>query len=119
MIHRTCRYPWCQAQATTKQGYCDKHQRVVWRKEARYNRGTSKFYSLKAWRDLRAAFLAVHPVCVGCGQEATVVDHIKPIRRGQQLDVLAALDWSNLQAMCDRCHNQKRGHERHEQRAET
>lgn len=70
----------------------------------------AKFYRSKQWRDLRKMFLQWHPICVECSKEATVVDHIKPIRLGG-----AKLDWNNLQPMCARCHNSKSGKESVEQ----
>lgn len=60
------------------------------------------------WRAKRARYLAAHPACVRCGARATVADHIikrrEWVRRGYQgsPDV-----WSNLQAMCKRCHDRK------------
>jgi 5-methylcytosine-specific restriction protein A len=65
------------------------------------------FYSSKAWRDCRAAYLAEHPLCVECLKQklyvqATVVDHIVERKQGGD-----DFDWSNLQAMCNRHHNIK------------
>lgn len=74
--------------------------------EARKER--NKFYKTKRWRDLRLMFIRQQPLCVECGVEGKVVDHIKPIRLGG-----APLDWDNLQTMCHRCHNAKSGRETH------
>lgn len=55
-------------------------------------------------------FLQAHPLCAdpygihaeeGQAVAATVVDHIKPKRRGGR-DA-----WDNLQALCESCHNKK------------
>jgi 5-methylcytosine-specific restriction protein A len=55
------------------------------------------------WAKLRARFLRDHPVCCcGCGEVATVVDHIQPIRTHPHL----RLQWSNLRAMAKVCHDQ-------------
>lgn len=62
------------------------------------------FYDSRRWRNVRKRVLARDPVCVtpGCGQIATDVDHIRPIREGGAL-----LDGSNLQALCHGCHTRK------------
>lgn len=70
----------------------------------------AKFYRSKQWRELRKMFLQWHPICVECSREATVVDHITPIRLGG-----SKIDWNNLQPMCARCHNSKSGKESIEQ----
>lgn len=67
----------------------------------------TKFYQSTAWRRLRAKVLQEQPLCVECQKrgvisEAKVVDHIIPIVKGG-----AALDESNLQPLCHRCHNKK------------
>lgn len=72
----------------------------------------TKFYARKAWRNLRFSFLMEHPLCVRCKEEgnlvtATVVDHIIPRKDRPDLE----LEWSNLQALCESCHNSKSGRE--------
>jgi 5-methylcytosine-specific restriction endonuclease McrA len=43
------------------------------------------------WRELRASFLARHPTCCVCGEAATEVDHIIPLRAlGARLDEQSA-----------------------------
>lgn len=70
------------------------------------------FYSTKRWRNLRQFFLSQNPLCVMCeanGQlvTATVVDHIIPRRDRPDLE----LEESNLQGLCEPCHNAKSGRE--------
>jgi 5-methylcytosine-specific restriction protein A len=53
-------------------------------------------------------FIATHPLCVECLKEgrteaAVVVDHIVPHRGDPKL----LRDWSNLQSLCRRHHNEK------------
>jgi 5-methylcytosine-specific restriction endonuclease McrA len=62
------------------------------------------FYASNEWRELRRAVLRANPVCAvpGCGGRATHVDHIRSRRAGG-----AALDPSNLQALCHSCHSRK------------
>ncbi len=52
------------------------------------------------WRMIRAAFLKAHPQCE-CGEKATEADHRVPVREG------GSNAWSNLCAMCKRCHSRK------------
>ena len=63
------------------------------------------FYRTTAWRRLRAAALARHPLCAtpGCGRAARVADHVIPRSQGGQ----DSLD--NLVGRCIDCHNGRRG----------
>jgi 5-methylcytosine-specific restriction enzyme A len=64
----------------------------------------SRLYNTAAWRRLRSAFLAAHPICAcGCNRAATVVDHIRP--HGGDRELL--MSWDNLQAMAKSCHDRK------------
>ena len=75
---------------------------------------TNRFYASRKWRSLRDKYLKERPHCEEChkaGQKtkATEVHHIQPWRDFPEL----ALEWCNLQALCDPCHNakhKKRGH---------
>jgi len=60
------------------------------------------FYNSTAWRNLRNAYIMEHPLCASCGRGADMVDHIVPINKGG-----APLDPSNLQSLCNSCHNKK------------
>ncbi len=75
--------------------------------EDRRNQVHDPFYSSRAWRRVRGAYKAAHPVCEECEKNGKVtpmkaVDHIKPRREGG-----ADFDWDNLQSLCQRCHDQK------------
>ena len=64
------------------------------------------------WRRARAAFLALHPLCVPCAaagrlKAATVVDHIVP-HRG---DATLFWDEANWAPVCKRCHDAKTARE--------
>jgi 5-methylcytosine-specific restriction protein A len=56
-----------------------------------------------AWRKLRSAFLAEHPICCerGCSEPATDVDHKLSIADRPDL----RLTWSNLRAYCHPHHS--------------
>lgn len=60
------------------------------------------------WRDMRASYLAAHPLCVECKKGgrcvvATVVDHVE--RHEGNPDLF--YDSSNLQSLCKPCHDRK------------
>lgn len=68
---------------------------------------STHLYKTKHWKLVRSMVLASEPICQLCildGRitEATVVDHIVPIRLGGSFD-----DRNNLQSLCERCHNSK------------
>lgn len=56
------------------------------------------------WQRFRAAFLTRHPMCdePGCGQPATDVDHIQPLRLGG-----ARLDPANCRPKCHPHHSRR------------
>lgn len=89
-------------------------------KDAQTGRGADDDfdYNSTRWRKDRLAHLSVseNPLCVLCLEtgkavEATVSDHIKPIRQGG-----SAWDWDNRQALCVGCHARKSGREAHSRR---
>jgi 5-methylcytosine-specific restriction enzyme A len=64
-------------------------------------------YGGSRWRTLRARYLRQHPLCVMCEARgytvaAHVVDHIVRHEGTRDPKFWA---WSNLQALCARCHN--------------
>jgi 5-methylcytosine-specific restriction enzyme A len=64
----------------------------------------SRHYNTAAWRRLRRAYLAAHPICeCGCNRAATVVDHKMPHNGDREL----LMSWDNLQAMTKPCHDRK------------
>lgn len=65
------------------------------------------FYSTKRWQKTRNAYFSRNPLCVRCAAEGVtkaghVVDHIVERRDGG-----ADYDHSNLQTLCQACHNRK------------
>jgi 5-methylcytosine-specific restriction protein A len=69
----------------------------------------NRFYAGKAWRALREAHLALYPLCHDCQQAgrltpATAVHHV--VERLK--DPSRALDSTNLESLCNACHNRKR-----------
>lgn len=72
-------------------------------------RADKRFYASTRWRRLRAAFLAENPLCADCkakGRFTTAVHVHHLLERKDRPDL--AHEWSNLQALCQPCHNSKR-----------
>lgn len=86
-------------------------------RQAQGRRVDSEFnYNLARWKKDRRNHLIANPLCVRCLEsgirtDATVSDHIDPIRQGGD-----PWCWSNRQALCDTCHNIKSGREAHTRR---
>lgn len=104
-----CAQQGCPHRATHN-GRCVEHA-VLQTQYTRPDRGTTteQGYGWE-WQKLREAYLRDNTHCVVCLAEgkltaARVVDHIVPLRQGGSNDV------SNLQALCDQCHNKKRQRE--------
>ena len=104
-----CNYAGCPA-LIERGRYCAEHQRRG-SMSADMQRGSASARGYDArWRQLRAMFLARHPLCAdpfGVHQRdqvtvvATDVDHILPRRAG------GADSYDNLQALCHVCHSRK------------
>lgn len=86
----------------TRERYCDGHKQL--NNSYDTNRGTAsqRGYDAK-WRRARTYYLSQHPICVRCGDIATVVDHIIPHKGDMNLF------WSanNWQPLCKPCHDRK------------
>lgn len=70
------------------------------RHDAQRPNASERGYGFK-WREARTAYLVKHPLCVKCGQPATVVDHKTPHKGDTKLF------WSrsNWQGLCAHHHN--------------
>ena len=75
------------------------------------NKNYHKLLSHSRWRELRARYLASHPLCEECERAgkttlATCVHHIRPVESQgtPALMMQAAYDWHNLEALCEACH---------------
>jgi len=66
------------------------------------------FYKSKAWRDTQAAYMSSkHYICERCGDMAKVVHHREYITPENINDPNITLSWSNLEALCQDCHNKE------------
>jgi 5-methylcytosine-specific restriction protein A len=99
---RPCSYPGCPR--LTNDRYCEEHTRIVNNNYNRYERDreTSKRYN-RAWKRIRDAYVAAHPLCEECLKQGRVVPvdqvhHIVPLREG------GTNDFSNLVSLCSACH---------------
>jgi 5-methylcytosine-specific restriction protein A len=102
---RICPHPGCRT--LVRGGRCERHQKQQHEGTSK-NRSGDPFYSSKAWKDLRLAFLREHPLCecdeckrAGAVVAADVVDHIKPRCDHPEL----SLEWTNLRSMAAAHHN--------------
>jgi 5-methylcytosine-specific restriction protein A len=102
---KPCTFPGCSR--LVEKDCCDLHARSKrsFYKAQDENRG---FYSSAKWQRLRGWFIRRNPMCVLCLRPAEVVDHILAIKDGGE-----ALSDANLQSLCNRCHQRKRGQEAH------
>ncbi len=71
------------------------------------------FYESKAWKDTRAAFLTSKRwICERCKENGTynaaeIAHHRVYLTRQNISDPNVALAWSNLEALCQDCHNKE------------
>ena len=73
-----------------------------------YDKKLTRFYNSSAWRSTsKLVLLRDDYVCQMCGGEATMVDHIIPIKQ----DWNRRLDLDNLQASCKACNDAKANRE--------
>jgi 5-methylcytosine-specific restriction protein A len=86
----------------TRDKYCDNHKQLDTNYDIHRGTAAQRGYGAK-WRRARAGYLSQHPICVRCGDVATVVDHIQPHKGDMNLF------WSvaNWQPLCKRCHDRK------------
>jgi 5-methylcytosine-specific restriction protein A len=100
---KPCAYPGCRN--LTDGRYCEAHAKA---EAKRYNReerdpDSNKRYG-RSWKQLRAAFLAAHPLCEMCSAEgrltpAEEVHHIKALKNGGTNEA------GNLMSLCKPCHS--------------
>ena len=91
------------------------------------NKNYHKLLGHSRWRELRARYLAAHPLCEECERAgkttlATCVHHLRPVeaQATPALMMQAAYDWHNLEALCEACHEQRhKGCNRAKSKAQT
>lgn len=91
-------------------------KRIERKPDNRRKTGRNKEYfdllNTRRWRNLRAAYLAEHPLCEDCIEAgrttpAEEVHHVEEILSGENYEEMAALayDPDNLRALCADCHH--------------
>lgn len=68
------------------------------------------FYQSQAWKRCRRAYIAAHPLCERCLEHgiiepAKIVHHKTYITPENIHDPDITLNWDNLEALCQTCHN--------------
>jgi len=72
--------------------------------------GIDGFYNSKAWRKVSAAYmLSKNYVCERCGDPATICHHKKWLNASNVHDPEIALNFDNLEALCQKDHNAEHG----------
>jgi len=67
-----------------------------------------EFYKGKAWIKCRLGYMqSQNYVCERCGKPAYIVHHKKYISPQNINDQGIILDWGNLEALCQDCHNKE------------
>lgn len=84
-------------------GYKDRPKQKAWRTTTATNNKRGYGHD---WRKLRNAYIAEHPFCEMCDERGVVrdADEVHHVRAFNGVDDPLRLDWSNLQAVCRRCH---------------
>lgn len=66
------------------------------------------FYASKEWVKCRTGFMqSKHYICERCGDTAAICHHKKYISPQNINDPNITLNWDNLEALCQTCHNQE------------
>ena len=95
----------CHCGAISKTKTCSKHRAA----DTSTHNSTARGYDY-AWQQCREAYMDEHPCCEDCEEQgitrpAEHVHHVTPINEAWAL----RLDWTNLAALCERCHEARHG----------
>ena len=100
---RPCSHPGCPE--LTANRYCEAHKKLTDKQYNHYQRNPAsrKRYD-HAWRRIRAAYIASHPLCEECKRAgrltpANEVHHVVPLTDG------GTHDTTNLMSVCKSCHS--------------
>lgn len=86
----------------TRERYCDDHKQLNNCYDTNRGSAAQRGYGAR-WRKARAYYLFQNPICVRCGDIATVVDHIVPHKGDMNL----FWNLNNWQPLCKTCHDRK------------
>ncbi len=66
------------------------------------------FYKSKSWELTSRNYRQAHPICERCHDAPAVLVHHKiHITEANMRDVNVTLNWDNLEALCQSCHNEE------------
>jgi ribosomal protein S27AE len=66
------------------------------------------FYHSKTWKQCRLGFLkSKYWLCERCGRPARIAHHKRRLSPKNINDPYITLDWRNLEAVCEECHNRE------------
>jgi 5-methylcytosine-specific restriction endonuclease McrA len=105
-----CRWPGCSAHAAAGKGYCEKHWHEVEKKRKEtysYDYSQKAQYYNSKWHVFSRRFLRHHPVCVVCGEPATITDHIIPADVMYEMYGRVVLRDEFYQPLCIACNAKK------------
>ncbi|MCC2248845.1 HNH endonuclease [Virgibacillus sp. AGTR] len=109
-IKKRCNKVGCNNLINTTETYCEQHKNHNYKQYEKIRTSTDggrtykRFYDTKEWKSLRyQAMLRDGFICVCCGREAKIGDHIIPTKVSWDL----RLDINNVQSLCFECHNKK------------
>lgn len=100
-LARPCSVMGCPNRAAPGSSRCAEHAEEYKRASERERPSAAARGYGHRWRAIRARYLKLHPRCEVCGELASELDHIIPIRAG------GTNHWDNLQALCKSCHSKK------------
>jgi 5-methylcytosine-specific restriction protein A len=93
----------------TRERHCVEHAEAyrIRRRKTYSLAPADPFYSSQAWRKLKKAYRAAHPLCETCERRGIFkpmvdVHHKLPRDTHPELE----LDWDNLESCCRQCHAQ-------------
>lgn len=70
-----------------------------------------KVYNSRKWRRIRKEYLeSKNYICERCGKPATICHHKTYLTESNVTDGLTAYDFSNLESLCQDCHNLEHEH---------
>ena len=104
LLKTACRVPLCPHLTDPGQSYCVEHKaQHAKRIDAQRGTAAERGYGHK-WAGYSRRRLRAHPLCVKCEHQATLTDHIIPVKGpGDPL----FWDESNHQSLCAKCHGVK------------
>ncbi|WP_227002045.1 HNH endonuclease signature motif containing protein [Pediococcus damnosus] len=107
-----CSHAGCRNLIPLTERYCSKHKheessRVYFHRKHSGGKYEA-FYHSTAWKKLSYQYKLANPMCEACLKrgiirQADIADHVVPIKQ----DWTKRLDYSNLESLCQYCHNDK------------